>query len=203
MLVHKDCIVVVSGGFDPVHSGHILLLNSAKTYGNYLIVGLNSDEWLQRKKGQAFMPWVERSAIIGNLKAVDEVMAFDDSDNSACDLLEKVKARYPGFPIIFANGGDRTADNIPELGIKDILFKFGIGGSHKQNSSSGILYDWTHHRVDRPWGYYRVLYDAVKYKVKELVINPGEKLTMQRHLHRSENWFVLRGECAVKTEYLK
>jgi D-beta-D-heptose 7-phosphate kinase/D-beta-D-heptose 1-phosphate adenosyltransferase len=196
-------IVVVSGGFDPVHTGHILLLNSAKTLGDYLIVGVNSDKWLQRKKGQAFMSWSERSAIVNNMKAVDEVMAFDDSDGSACHLLKKVKAYYPGFPIIFANGGDRTAGNIPELAVKDILFEFGIGGSHKQNSSSSILYDWTHHRVDRPWGYYRVLYDAGKYKVKELVINPGNRLSMQRHQHRSENWFVLRGECAVETEYLE
>lgn len=202
MFDHKDNIVVVSGGFDPVHSGHILLLNSAKTHGDYLIVGVNSDEWLQRKKGRAFMPWFERSAIVNNLKAVDEVMAFDDSDDTACHLLEKVKAYYPGFPIIFANGGDRTPANIPELKVKDILFKFGIGGENKSNSSSWILEEWKHPKTIRQWGYYRVLHEAPGYKVKELVIEPGKALSMQRHFKREEHWYILKGKCDIQTTYL-
>ena len=115
-------IVVVSGGFDPLHSGHILLMNSAKTYGDYLIVGVNSDAWLERKKGRAFMPYSERAALVNNMKAVDEVMSFDDSDGSACNLLEKVKTAYPQHQIIFGNGGDRNATNIPEMTIKDVIF---------------------------------------------------------------------------------
>jgi len=198
----RNKIVVVSGGFDPVHTGHILLLNSAKTYGDYLIVGVNSDEWLQRKKGRAFMPWSERSAIVNNMKAVDEVMAFDDSDGSACDLLEKVKAYYPGFPIIFANGGDRTPTNIPELKVKDILFKFGIGGENKANSSSWILEEWKHPKTLRQWGYYRIMHEAPGYKVKELVIEPGKKLSMQRHFKRAEHWYILSGTCDIQTKYL-
>lgn len=199
---HSINIVVVSGGFDPVHSGHILLLNSAKTYGDYLVVGVNSDAWLASKKGKAFMPFSERSAVIQNLKAVDEVMEFDDADGSACDLLEKVKAAYPNNPIIFANGGDRTPDNIPELRIKDVIFKFGVGGENKANSSSWILEEWKHPKTLRPWGYYRILHEVPQYKVKELVIKPGEKLSMQRHSYRAENWYILSGECTIKTEYL-
>ena len=199
---HNNRIVVVSGGFDPVHTGHILLLNSAKTHGDYLIVGVNSDEWLRRKKGRAFMPWSERSAIVANMKAVDEVMAFDDIDGSACNLLEKVKAYYPGFPIIFANGGDRTAVNIPEMRIEDIIFKFGIGGENKANSSSWILEEWKHPKTERLWGYYRVLHEGSGYKVKELVIEPGKRLSMQRHFKREEHWYVLKGKCDIQTKYL-
>ncbi len=195
-------IVVVSGGFDPVHSGHVLLLNSAKTYGDYLIVGVNSDNWLERKKGRAFMPWTERATVVGNMKAVDEVMDFDDSDGTACSLLEKVKAAYPNHPIIFANGGDRTPENIPELRIKDVIFKFGIGGTDKANSSSWILEEWKHPKTLRPWGYYRILYEVPRYKVKELVIEPGKKLSMQRHEFRSEDWYIAKGECVMNTEYL-
>lgn len=197
---HK--IVVVSGGFDPVHTGHVLLLNSAKTLGTYLIVGINSDAWLERKKGRAFMPWSERSAIVNNLKAVDEVMKFDDRDGSACDLLEKVKKNYPGYPIIFANGGDRTPNNIPESSISEIFFRFGVGGDNKANSSSWILEEWKSPKTLRQWGYYRILYEAPGYKVKELVIEPGKKLSMQRHAHRSEDWYIAKGECTMNTEYL-
>ena len=74
-------IVLVTGGFDPIHSGHIEYFNSAKRFGDELIVGLNSDEWLTRKKGKAFMPFKERKAIIESLKMVDKVIDFDDSDD--------------------------------------------------------------------------------------------------------------------------
>jgi cytidyltransferase-like protein len=190
-------IVVVSGGFDPAHSGHVLMCNSARTLGDYLIVGVNSDAWLIRKKGAAFMPWNERAAIIGNFKAVDEVMAFNDDDGSACDLLEQVKAKYPDHPIIFANGGDRTAVNIPEMAVKDIIFKFGVGGENKANSSSWILQEWKAPKTKRQWGYYRVLHEVPGMKVKELTVNPGAKLSMQRHFKRAEYWIVSEGMAVV------
>jgi cytidyltransferase-like protein len=108
-------IVVVSGGFDPIHSGHIQLIKEARALGDQLIVGINSDEWLARKKGRAFMPWQERLCVINNLQQVDEVYTFDDDDGTACHLLQQVRAHYPADRIIFANGGDRTQDNIPEM----------------------------------------------------------------------------------------
>ena len=77
-----DTIVVVSGGFDPLHSGHIKLIKEARTLGEYLIVGINSDEWLARKKGRAFMPWQERLCVLNNLASVDEVYTFDDEDGT-------------------------------------------------------------------------------------------------------------------------
>ena len=112
-------IVVVSGGFDPVHSGHIKLIKAARALGDQLIVGINSDEWLARKKGRAFMPWNERLCVLNNLSSVDEVYTFDDEDGTACHLLQQVRAHYPDAQIVFANGGDRTASNIPEMTVVD------------------------------------------------------------------------------------
>ena len=140
-------IVLVTGGFDPIHSGHISLLNQAALLGNKLIVGINSDDWLTRKKGQPFMPWHEREIIISNLHMVDEVISFDDSDNTAIDSIRKVKGKYPNDGIIFANGGDRTKDNIPEMVFNDVEFVFGVGGSEKANSSSWILEKWKNRKI--------------------------------------------------------
>jgi cytidyltransferase-like protein len=193
-------IVIVTGGFDPVHSGHIAYLNSARLLGDQLFVGVNSDAWLERKKGRAFMPIEERRAIIGNLKPVDATLEFNDDDGSACALLEEVKRQYPYAEIIFANGGDRTKENIPEMRVKGVTFAFGVGGENKANSSSWILEDWKSPKTYRPWGYYRVLYDIPGTKVKELVVEPGKQLSMQRHRMRSEYWKVTEGMAQVKND---
>jgi cytidyltransferase-like protein len=137
-------LVLVTGGWDPVHSGHIEYINAAKTLGDYLFVGINSDDWLIRKKGKAFLPWIERYIIMSNLKAVDDAFAFNDSDNTAIDAIRKIREENPGHTIIFANGGDRTKENIPEMEceIDDVEFVFGVGGQDKKNSSSWILKAW-------------------------------------------------------------
>lgn len=193
-------IVVVSGGFDPVHSGHIRLIKAARELGDQLIVGINSDEWLARKKGRAFMPWPERLTVLNNLKQVDEVYTFDDEDGTACHLLQQVRAHYPDARIIFANGGDRTRDNIPEMNVPGIEFVFGVGGEDKTNSSSWILQEWKTPKTERAWGYYRVLHEAGdQVKVKELTVDPGQRLSMQRHSQRAEHWFVSEGTATVYT----
>jgi cytidyltransferase-like protein len=195
-------IVVVSGGFDPIHSGHIKLIKQARQLGDMLIVGINSDEWLERKKGRAFMPWQERLNVVNNLKWVDEVYTFEDSDGTACHLLQQVRAHYPAARIIFANGGDRTDQNIPEMQFLDpnLKFVFGIGGFDKANSSSWILQEWKAPKTPRPWGYYRVLHEhGAKVKVKELTVEPGQRLSMQRHQDRAEHWFVAQGTATVYT----
>lgn len=137
-------LVLITGGFDPVHSGHIEYMNQAKELGDYLFVGLNSDDWLTRKKGKPFMPWIERHIIVSNFRAVDDVFAFDDNDDSACDAIRKIREENPDHTIIFANGGDRNQENIPEMkcGIDDVEFVFGVGGENKKNSSSWILKSW-------------------------------------------------------------
>lgn len=193
-------IVLVTGGFDPLHSGHIEFFKHAKTLGDYLIVGLNSDAWLTRKKGRPFMPWQERFAVVSNLSVVDEVIQFNDDDGSAIDAIRKVLLNsLDNAKIIFANGGDRTKENIPEMAINDprVEFVFGIGGEDKRNSSSWILEEWKTPKTLRPWGYYRVLYEIPNCKVKELVVDPGKKLSMQQHDHRSEYWFVSEGTATV------
>jgi cytidyltransferase-like protein len=193
-------IIVVSGGFDPVHSGHIHLFQHARSLGDRLVVGVNSDDWLVRKKNQAFMPWAERAGIVSALRPVDEVLSFDDTDGTACDLLAQVKARYPDDAVIFANGGDRTAKNIPEMAVAGVEFIFGIGGDYKANSSSWILSEWKAPKTTRSWGYYRVLHaDGPEVKVKELTVDPGARLSMQRHQHRREFWFVSTGTATVNT----
>lgn len=190
-------IVVVTGGFDPLHSGHIEYFRAARQLGDKLVVGLNSDDWLTRKKGQPFMPLEERRAIVGSLKDVDSTMTFDDSDGSAISLLEDLKKSYPYANLIFANGGDRTMSNIPELVVKDITFKFGIGGDNKMNSSSWILREWKQPKTLREWGYYRILHDVSGCKVKELTVEPGKSLSMQKHFKRNEYWLVSEGMCDV------
>ena len=138
-------IVLVTGGFDPVHSGHIEYINAARKLGDVLFIGLNSDDWLIRKKGKPFMPWNERHIILSNIRSVDDVFAFDDSDGTAIDAIRRIREENPDHTIIFANGGDRTKENIPEMecGLEDVEFVFGVGGQDKKNSSSWILSNWT------------------------------------------------------------
>jgi cytidyltransferase-like protein len=191
-------VVLVSGGFDPLHSGHIAYFKAARELGDCLVVGINSDQWLTRKKGRPFMPLTERTAIIDALSVVDKTITFDDADGSAIDAIRKVKSFYPSAKIVFANGGDRTKDNIPEMIFDDVEFVFGVGGEDKKNSSSWILKEWQSPTTARPWGEYRVLHDLPGCKVKELVIEPGKSMSMQRHFCRSEHWYVLKGQCQVE-----
>ena len=193
-------VVLCTGGFDPLHSGHIEYFRAAKRLGDILVVGVNSDSWLRRKKGREFMPGTERVAIIENLRMVDHCILFNDTENHAIEAIRNVKIMYPNSQIIFANGGDRTADNIPEMIEPDVEFHFGVGGANKINSSSWILEEWKAPRTDRPWGYYRVLHEVSGTKVKELTIESGQSLTMQRHYDRDEHWHVAEGACTVDFE---
>lgn len=192
-------IVLITGGFDPVHSGHISYINSAKQLGDILVVGVNSDEWLRRKKGKEFLPFAERKTILENFKNVDMVISFDDSDNSAKDAILTAAKVFPNDKIIFANGGDRTNDNIPEMDLKidNLEFVFGVGGEDKKNSSSWILKRWNDNVTERKWGHYKVLYEQPTLKVKELVVYPSQKLSMQKHFLRNEHWHVMKGYGSV------
>lgn len=195
-------IVVATGGFDPIHSGHIAYLEEASKLGDIVIVGVNSDDWLTRKKGYPFMPSTERVAIIKALKCVDHVVLFDDSDGSAIEAIHNARLLYPDSTIVFSNGGDRTMHNIPEQEAfkndPSVEFVFGVGGDFKMNSSSWILQEWKAPKNERPWGYYRVLHEVPGMKVKELTVDPGKSLSMQKHQHRAEFWIVSEGIASLK-----
>jgi cytidyltransferase-like protein len=195
-------VVLVTGGFDPIHSGHIEYFEAARKLGDILIVGLNSDEWLQRKKGKPFMHIYEREKIVSSLKVVDKVICYPDADDSSKNAITGVRAMYPDAIIIFANGGDRSEYNIPEMDINDtnVEFVFGVGGDDKKNSSSWILSEWKEPKTERPWGHWTVLKDMGTVKVKELVIKPGCSLSNQRHAFRNEQWFIVSGTISLFKE---
>ena len=191
-------IVVVSGGFDPIHSGHIEYFKAAKLLGDKLIVAVNSDQWLINKKSKFFMSFSERANIISNLSMVDQVIDFEDDEDGSCALaLEKIKDLYPDDEIIFCNGGDRKEGNIPEMEVKNITFEFGVGGNNKINSSSEILKDWNFDTEERVWGKFYNLFTDHRLKLKELIVAPGKGMSFQRHFKRNEIWFVSKGACEV------
>jgi len=156
MKMFDRTIVIVTGGFDPLHEGHIDYFNEAKKLANsyapidrgILIVGLNSDDWLTRKKGAAFQKFITRHIIISNLRAVDKVIQVNDDDGTSIDAIKQViELAEPNTRIVFANGGDRNFGNVPEMkwaaeNAPEVIFEFGVGGETKQNSSSWILKNW-------------------------------------------------------------
>ena len=212
----KKSVALISGGFDPLHRGHISYINSAKEFSDYLIFGLNSDDWLIRKKQLYFMNWYERASIIENLSSVDKVIQFNDDDDSACDAI--VKSLEISEKVIFCNGGDRSNINCKELDVfnqnKRVDFQFGVGGSDKLNSSSWMINDFikkfseasnqkissNNELIHAPWGSHLALLDKAGYKFKELKVNPNSKLSLQKHLHREEFWVVHKGSALVEID---
>ncbi|MBD74017.1 MAG: hypothetical protein CMM96_00780 [Rickettsiales bacterium] len=191
-------ISVVSGGFDPIHSGHISYINAARKLGDYLIIALNSDHWLREKKGKEFMPFEERKSILKNIKNVDEVLSFDDDELGSCiKALEEIKTKFPNDEIIFCNGGDRAKENIPEMSVSEITFAFSVGGDDKKNSSSWILKNWKYDQERRVWGEFFNLFEDKQVKVKELVVESGKGMSLQKHYKRSEIWLVSQGKCLI------
>lgn len=198
--------VLVTGGFDPLHSGHLEYFKQAKMLGHKLIVGLNSDQWLTRKKGRPFMPFEERAAIIKQLKIVDQVIDFNDDDDTACHAIYKVmSSSSESDDIIFANGGDRGDTNTPEYEMYKntygITFQWGVGGTDKKNSSSWILKNWSQPTTERAWGKYTVLDKGDGWQVKQLEFDAGKALSDQRHFNRSEHWHVVEGTIKMELEY--
>jgi len=191
--------VIVTGGFDPIHSGHLEYIHAAAKLGDRLIVGPNSDKWLENKKGRAFMTYDERAAILRSIKDVNDVMQYDDSSGDSSELINIVMSIVDPLKdeVIFANGGDRNDTNVAEMKLlpkyPNLRFAFGVGGDSKKNSSRWILEKWSHDRTERPWGRYDVLKNYPNCKVKDILINPNHCLSYQRHNYRSELWFVRDG----------
>tara|TARA_Y100000296_G_C5177168_1_gene260783 strand:- start:2907 stop:3638 length:732 start_codon:yes stop_codon:yes gene_type:complete len=188
-------VALITGGFDTLHSGHLALIKSASEISFLVAVGLNSDSWLYRKKGYVSMPFAERKEILESISGIHKVFGFDDTDDSSCDAIRRCVGEYDVHKIVFCNGGDRTEDNIPEIGttVGDVKleFAFGVGGTDKRNSSSELV------KIKREWGWWQVLKEGDRTKVKELVILPGKEMSHQRHFKRNELWLVTEGECTV------
>ena len=190
--------VVVSGGFDPVHVGHICLFNEARELGDHLTVILNTDNFLMQKKGYIFMPFNERKAVIENLRAVDSVVESIDEDNTVIETIKKLKKQ--DLIDIFANGGDRREEKeIPEFTVcknLEIETVFNIGGE-KIQSSSALIKPFENYIENRSWGYFENLEVGKNYLVKRIVVNKNEKLSVQYHRNRTENWVVVSGKGRV------
>ena len=200
-------IVLVTGGFDPLHSGHIEYFKAAKKLGDKLIVAVNSDAWLTRKKGRPFMPFEERIKIIDALDVVDQttyVMNDDRNDDAGGAILHTL-ATHGNIEIIFANGGDRQQGNVPEEeqwgNDPRVKFVYGVGGEDKKNSSSWILKEWSQPTTERAWGRYTVLDKGDGWATKKLEFDAGKSLSDQRHFKRSEHWHVVEGDIQMTLEY--
>lgn len=176
----ESLLVALSGGFDPLHAGHLEMINNAAKIGNVVVI-LNTDEWLIRKKGFVFQSFQDRRAILINLVGVTYISKAKDKNNTVEETLRDLR------PDIFVNGGDRKEDNTPEMDVckeLGIEMRFNVGGG-KLNHSSGIA---TRGRVERLWGSYTVIDEGPDYKVKKLEIKPGSPGSLQRHNHRREVW---------------
>ena len=127
--------IMISGGFDPIHIGHIKMIKAASRWGMVTVV-INSDAWLKRKKGYVFMPYDERAAIVSNIIGVTMVSSVDDRDGTVCEAIRRLK------PDAFANGGGRKENNTPEVELcefLDIQLLWGVGGKDKPQSSSWLI----------------------------------------------------------------
>lgn len=186
---------MLSGGFDPIHPGHIDMIKQARERTNGIVmIALNSDEWLIRKKGFFFQSFEHRKAILEAMfgLGIVWVVPVDDSDGTVCKALEQYKPQY------FGNGGDRKPDNTPEV---ELCNKLGIelvwnldDPSTKDFHSSFFL---SKKRVERQWGYYDVLLDEPWCKVKRLVIHPGKATSKQYHNKRTEYMYFMNGDQIV------
>lgn len=198
----KTRLVAVSGGFDPIHVGHVRMFQAARKLGTKLVVILNNDNWLRNKKGFVFMPEKERMELLKSFPFVDRVVLTDhkpqDADRSVVRALRKIK------PDVFANGGDRTNTNTPEksickeLGIRAV---FNVGRGGKIQSSSWMIRDAARGlaRSVRPWGEFYQWDRGSGWNLKTLTIKPGKRLSLQTHKKREEWWMLVEGEATATT----
>ena len=195
-----DPIVVVSGGFDPIHKGHTALFKEAAKHGKVHVL-LNSADWLTRKKGSPFLPLSTRKEVLKNISTVSEIHDVDDRDDTVTKGLLELRKRYPNTTMYFANGGDRKVGNTPEMWFCDDLkidMLWNVGGDKIESSSVLIdtYVDNVYHSkqlVPRKWGTYNIVSSGEGWLTKILKINPEQSISLQRHQYRSEEWLILEG----------
>ena len=192
-----DGAIVISGGFDPIHIGHLRMIKDASKLGTKLIVIANCDRFLVDKKGYVFMPIEERLEILESFDGVDRAVESIDDDMTVCKTIEWL-AKDEDIAC-FANGGDRrNEDDIPESFVCEkygIEMEFNVGGGKIQSSSSLVEGE-----VKKPWGSYKTFEKGNGYLLKRMTINPGEILSLQSHENRSEFWYVSEGVATVECD---
>ena len=204
----KPTWVMVSGGFDPIHIGHVRMFEAARKLGDKLVVVINNDNWLVNKKGHVFMPSSERKEIIEKFPFVDKVVLTshtkDDPDRSVVRELKRLK------PDIFANGGDRDTKDAKNTNSSlnpeqqycldhHIKLVFGVGKGGKVQSSSWMIRDAARNfaRSTRPWGDFYGWDAGSQWKIKTIYIKPGKRLSLQYHHHRQEHWMLVEGDATA------
>ncbi len=201
----KDSHVIVSGGFDPIHLGHLNLINEASKLGKVIVI-VNSDEFLLKKKGFFLIPSNERVEIIKNIKNVESVFLSIDKDESVSESI-KTLAQDNSFNIkFFANGGDRkTEADIPEQKIceeNNIELVFDVGGGKTQSSSNLFkeaidVFNFYKNYTKKPWGSYLNLLKESNFLVKKILVDANEEISYQSHEFRDEHWILVEGNLEV------
>ena len=200
-MTKKYDFALVSGGFDPVHVGHLRMFQDAKKIADKVILLLNNDEWLTKKKGKPFMNQNQRKEILKEFKSISEVIIQTSSDLSSSLAIEEFVNKNPKKSICYCNGGDRSnIKNIRESKVCKKLkvnLEFGIGGENKIESSSDLTKNYLGDIEKRPWGNYHIIAKNLGYQIKEIKVSVNSKLSLQKHQNRAEFWQIIKGKCKV------
>ena len=195
---------LVSGGFDPVHIGHLRMFQDAKKLSNKVILLLNNDEWLEKKKGKPFMNQNQRKEILKEFKSISRVIIQTSSEKSSSQAIKEFVKDNPDKKICYCNGGDRSnIENILESNICKKLgveLEFGVGGEEKIESSSQLTKNYLGNIEKRPWGDYHIIAKSHGYQIKEIKVSEGSKLSLQKHKNRSEFWQIVKGKGKITIE---
>ena len=210
-MTKKYDYALVSGGFDPVHVGHLRMFQDAKKLSDNVILLLNNDEWLIKKKGKQFMNQNQRKEILDEFSSISEVIIQKSNDKSSSKAIEDFVNNNPNKKICYCNGGDRSnIKNIHESEIcrkLDVDLQFGVGGVVKIESSSELTKNYLGNVEKRPWGNYHIIAKNTGYQIKEIKVSQGSKLSLQKHKNRSEFWQIVKGKSKITIEesehYLK